>query len=669
MYSTVSLDLPSNTIFQQLYQYYLEPVFVIQDGKFVYCNQATQSLFKLTDGLDRDNFRLGQLSPPFQPDGEPSNVKAQRMIEQCLSLGRFETDWLHVDSAHNLIPTRLDLRTVKLGNEIFIITIIKRNDDNQQHTSRSLLNQFNLLTQYKGAIDTSSIVSKADLNGLITYVNDNFCQASGYSREELLGKSHNIINHPDVPKSFFKQMWQTLRSGHVWQGVIENRRKDGSSYFVESTITPIVDINGNTCEYIAIRNDLTCSYQKDKTIFFQNTDSVTNLPNRNKFFHDITQSPQSHLAIIEVPELIDIHHVYPEQEYQQLMLALTNILTAKKPQHMTCYRGNENQFFVSANAKIAFSELEKFCRTIATLFEKQFIKTLDNKYSLSLFIGLANNIKSGRIYTKASMALTSAKQENCTIKQYQSDNKIQQQLTQTISWVNKLRHAILKENIVIFGQHLVERDGSHYSTEVLMRYYDPQSNSYISPTEFLKHAKTAKIYPQLSQIVIEQAFAFFSQTQSRFSINLTQSDIDDNHVSQFFLDKVAQYQLGERVIIEIVESESLDLESESLANFLSKAKEYGCKIAIDDFGSGYSNFEYLTVLPIDLIKIDGSLVRNIHQNEKHLLIVRTIVEFCHALGIKVVAEYITDREVFETVYSLGVDYYQGYHFHKPVALS
>lgn len=114
-----------------------------------------------------------------------------------------------------------------------------------------------LLNEYKKVIDKSTIVSKTDLNGIITFVNDKFCGISGYSASELIGKPHNIIRHPDMPKEAFEDLWQTIQAKYVWQGVVKNRRKDGSSYIVDSIVTPILDENGEILEFISVRHDIT----------------------------------------------------------------------------------------------------------------------------------------------------------------------------------------------------------------------------------------------------------------------------------------------------------------------------------------------------------------------------------------------------------------------------
>ncbi len=114
-----------------------------------------------------------------------------------------------------------------------------------------------MFKQYKEAIESSNIVSKTDIDGIITFVNDEFCKISGYSRKELIGKNHNIVRHPDVPKTKFKKLWDTILAKKTFKSTVKNRAKDGSTFYVNTTIIPILDEKGDIEEFIAIRYDVT----------------------------------------------------------------------------------------------------------------------------------------------------------------------------------------------------------------------------------------------------------------------------------------------------------------------------------------------------------------------------------------------------------------------------
>lgn len=149
---------------------------------------------------------------------------------------------------HSFIPKPLHPKTfTPILQELIQSVVAKR---------EALLNA-TLLEQYKNAVDTTSILSKADLQGKITFVNKKFCELSKYKEEELLGQSHSILRHPDMPKETFANLWETIQNKKTWRGKVKNKAKDGSSYTVDATIIPIVNSNDEIIEYVGLRYDIT----------------------------------------------------------------------------------------------------------------------------------------------------------------------------------------------------------------------------------------------------------------------------------------------------------------------------------------------------------------------------------------------------------------------------
>jgi len=145
--------------------------------------------------------------------------------------------------AKPLIPQKLFLKMK------FWSKLIKNDIENKQNLQ--------LLEQYKNVVDRSAIISKTDSKGKITYINERFSKISGYSSEELIGKSHNIVRHEDMPSSTFKELWKTIKSKKIWHGIVKNRKKNGDVYIVDTVINPILDSEGNVVEYIGVRYDIT----------------------------------------------------------------------------------------------------------------------------------------------------------------------------------------------------------------------------------------------------------------------------------------------------------------------------------------------------------------------------------------------------------------------------
>jgi len=125
------------------------------------------------------------------------------------------------------------------------------------YNSKMLYKMNQELEIYKKSADTQLLISKTNLEGIITYVNDNFCKASKYCRDELIGQEHSIVKHEDMEDNFFKDLWHTIISGNIWSGTIQNKAKDGTSYYVETSIYPIKDEYGKLSEFISFRQDIT----------------------------------------------------------------------------------------------------------------------------------------------------------------------------------------------------------------------------------------------------------------------------------------------------------------------------------------------------------------------------------------------------------------------------
>ncbi|MEA3513190.1 MAG: sensor domain-containing diguanylate cyclase [Campylobacterota bacterium] len=157
---------------------------------------------------------------------------------------------------HEIISFGLlkDLEKVSLGIANDLFNTYEQIQKNEISFSN---NHSNLLNEYKKAVDLSNIVSKSNTKGIITYVNDKFCEISGYSKAELIGKPHSIVRHPSMPSTVFKDVWDTIKSKKSWNGLITNMKRDGRKYVVNTSIIPILDIDGDIVEYIAIRHDVT----------------------------------------------------------------------------------------------------------------------------------------------------------------------------------------------------------------------------------------------------------------------------------------------------------------------------------------------------------------------------------------------------------------------------
>ncbi len=542
----------------------------------------------------------------------------------------------------------------------------KKLEQNLRLKDRELLINHSLLNEYKKAADVSSIVSKTDVKGRITYVNEQFCEVSGFSKEELIGKSHNIIRHPDTPKSVFSDIWRTILDKRVWKGVIQNQTKAKQTYYVQSFIVPIIDHEGNIREFMAIRNDVTDLILQEQRIRIQVTDHMTQLPNRQKLLEDFKTVQLCKFAILNICRFKEINEYYGFDIGDRLLVELATVVSAflhKKP--IKLYKLTGDEFGLLADQEI---DKEQFIEVVTTLLQHvhQHVFTI-NQHSLSL--NLLSGISMQRNFLiNAEIALNHAKIYKKDLIVFDDNLQIKDHLKRNIHWTNNLNEAIQDDRIDVYLQPIFDNSTRLLSKyECLMRFIDTDG-SVVSPYAFLDIAKKTRLYPKLTRIVIKKAFDFFHHRSESFSINLSLEDILDEDTVSFIIDQINQKPgIAQRLVFEIVEDEGIENYDEVSA-FIEKMKSFGCAIAIDDFGTGYSNFDYLIRLNADYIKIDGSIIKNINHDVNSKIVTELIVCFAKRLNLKTIAEYVHSQHVEDTVRKLGISYSQGFHLGRPVSM-
>jgi len=538
---------------------------------------------------------------------------------------------------------------------------------------KDLKYSYNFLLEYKKAIDESSIVSKTDKNGLITFVNKKFCEISGYEEDELIGKSHNIVRHPSMTKEFFNNLWKTITNKEIFKGVIVNKKKNGLVYYVDTTIIPILDENKNIEEFIAIRHDITKVYEQKKLIEEQFIDELTLLPNRQKLLKDLKDSKIQKIAMININSFRDINNFYGFEAGDLVLKKFSQILLDKISTNINLdlYRVANDVFAICTKNKDNLKEIRDICTNIIEYFSLHPILINNNSFYLSISIGVARNCKDSAVQnnllSKAEYALRIAKKRDISILFLDENIELYNKLKENKKLIEELKNALISNNLLIYGQKLINNISKKEKYEILMRV-KLEDGSILTPYSFLKEAKKAKLYLGMTRMLVKKACEYFKGKDIDFNLNLTLEDIKDEYTMDFIVNAMEKTNTAKQITFEIVESEGIESFTE-VSNFIKKAKKLGCKIAIDDFGTGYSNFEYIIKLDVDYIKIDGSLIKNINTDNNLYLTVQTIVGFAKALKIKTVAEFVHNEEVLNCVKNLDIDYSQGFFIDEPKELA
>ena len=513
------------------------------------------------------------------------------------------------------------------------------------------------LNEYQEATNLASIVSKTDLKGIITYVNDKFCKISGYSKEELIGKPHNIIRHPNMPKEIFKDLWQTIKNKKVWQGIIRNRAKNGKSYYVDTTIKPILDIDGNIVEFIAIRND------------------ITEIMNPKKQLEDAVKNEKNLLvAYMKLEDYDTLEELYDSETIELILEKVLKQIEQNLPINIPYERvfklENGEYAFVLDSQKLSAS-IDEFLYSLNQFQEKIrhiYIKIKNIQYSISLIISIAydgdDRLDSARLGIKE---LLKTKRNFIVANNFlQKKQDIAKKNMQTLTTVKK---AIENYRIISYFQPIINNKTKKIEKyESLVRLVD-ENDKILSPFFFLDVAKKGGYYNEITKIVLNNSFNILNFTSMDISINISALDIESKEMRDVIIRLLDEYKNNaHRVVFELLEDEAVK-DFKVIKDFITQIKSYGVKIAIDDFGAGYSNFERLLDYQPDILKIDGSLIKNIETDEFSLSIVKTIVSFAKEQNLQTVAEFVENENIYKILYNLGIDYSQGYYFGKPEPLN
>lgn len=528
-------------------------------------------------------------------------------------------------------------------------------------TSNTSLKQ--LLEQYKNAVDISMIVSKTDPKGIITYVNDEFSKVSKYPKETLIGKSHNIIRHPDSSSKVFKEMWETIRAKKVWKGIVKNLASDGTAYYVDTSVIPILDDNGEIVEYIGLRNNITSLFETQELLEKARIDDVTGLKSRTALLEDKDLRVNNNLALIDVASFKHINDFYGHIIGDQLLqIIATELQQFMEKYDCQLYRLPIDIFAVMTSEPI--DKLEKKVVEFSKYISSKPISISGSHIYINVVIGLASYENGQRIYQHADIALQHAKTHKKRMQKYAKEINLQKEIEHNLLWTQRLNEAIFDDKVKTFYQPIINNKTlQHEKYESLVRIIDENGN-IVSPFYFLAISKQTKLYSYLTKKIFQDTIAKFRNTDRFFTVNLSIEDFENDKTVNMLYKAFQNRDIAEKATLEITETEEIN-NYERVIDVITKLKMLGCKIAIDDFGSGYSNFTYLMKLQADYIKIDGSLIEKIDYDHSAQSIVRAIVSFAKEMGIKTIAEYVSDEKIFNKVKELDIDYSQGYYFGIP----
>lgn len=401
--------------------------------------------------------------------------------------------------------------------------------------------------------------------------------------------------------------------------------------------------------------------QKQKTL---RSDKLTGLLNRNAFYEDSKKIDDFSVILIDITDFSDINSITGYKGGDYILTSLCRILKNIKEFELNkkkIYRVNADCFAIVVETKDKF-----YLSSMALEIISQIENSLFIYEELELPVYIQAGISQEEPFLRnAELAILQTKNSFEKISFYTTELNNKKHSIENINMLKKVKEALKNNKIRPFFQPLVDlRTKTIVKYEALVRLIDDDGKA-IAPFFFLELTKKSKLYPNITKLVIEKSIEFIQKENLEVSINISYQDIKDKTTLNFIASILEiNRNISYLITFELLESEQIENYDE-VFKFIDLIKSYGCKLAIDDFGSGYSNFTHIFNMNPDILKLDGSLIKDITTNKNSENIVKAMIMLAKESGIQTVAEFVDSSEVDEYVTKLGINFGQGYYYSPP----
>lgn len=392
---------------------------------------------------------------------------------------------------------------------------------------------------------------------------------------------------------------------------------------------------------------------------------LTKLHNRLSFIKRLEKNSKASVAIFNIDRFQSYNDLFGAKVGDKIIQEYAAYLRQTIPYLYEIYHLQGDEFAIIEPDKKASATFLAMVKRVAELVSEFHYTDENGSFMLQASVGVCIDEK--QPLTKADIALKKAKNSSESLVIYSENLIKKQQYLENITMTKVLSKAIKEDRIVPYFQPILDTKTQQvHKYEVLARLID-ENGLVIPPAHFITLAKQIKLYSDLTKIIFEKAMQSIEEHDLNLSINLSADDIHHRPTRDYIIDRLAMSGSSDRVTFELLESEEAQ-NYEEISAFIHRVKQYGVKIAIDDFGSGYSNFAKILKLKVDYIKIDGSFIKKIDTDADSREFTEIMHKLANTYNLKTVAEFVADEAIYNTVRTIGIDFVQGYYFGKPKPL-
>ena len=553
--------------------------------------------------------------------------------------------------------------------------------------SQTLMLEANWQCQDSGfwidAIDKVLSIAVTDTKGTILYANSRFCDISGYASSELVGSNHRLLNSGFHGKRFFREMYATIRGGRIWRGEICNRAKDGSLYWMATTIIPRLDSGGKVCQYVACRFDITeLKRAQQHLVAVANIDPLTGLLNRRAFQSELAKTVDPlaggrqgvALVLLDLDNFKDINDIHGHDAGDELLKAVSSGIRRSVRATDIVARLGGDEFAVVFTPSPSRARLVQL---LASIRDAVGISAFDSyRLSASMSMGIAclpdHGATPAELLKNADIALYNAKRLGRDRYEFFTP-ALQDATVRRLSMQDQARNGLRDGRFCLHYQPVVSlADESLKAVEASLRWEQPNLD-LVGSNEFAEIFDDFRLATAFGDFVRESAVSQIADWTKngvnfgKVAINATAADfLVANYCERLSKAMISAGMTHGAISIEVSEGLFLGKQSTRVREEANRLREAGYEVVLNDFGAGYAALTHLKELSVDGIRIDSSLVRGLGRNNTDQKIIRGIIEIAHSLDLNVTAKGIATEEQLRLLRNMGCDRGQGSVFSEPL---
>lgn len=541
----------------------------------------------------------------------------------------------------------------------------------------------NLRKLSRAVEQSANAILITDRDGVIEYVNPWFTKITGYTQDEIVGKTPRLLKSEKNDPETYKRMWETLSSGREWAGELHNTKKNGELYWCFESISPLKNEAGEITHYIAVTEDISERKETEQTIrHLAFHDPLTGLPNRRLFNDRLHLAAASRyrkndpfaLLLLDLDRFKTVNDTLGHDVGDALLKAVGTRLQDTVQENETLAHMGGDEFALLALQRTQLEDTVDLAKKMLQALAAPF-RLYGHELYVSASIGItlfpADATSADTLIKNADIALYRAKELGRNNFQFFTDD-MNAAMVQRLQLETSMRYAVERGEFMLHYQPQVDVvTGRIRGTEALIRWRHPQLGM-VSPAKFIPLAEETGMIIDIGEWILHTACAQAKAWQRagvpmRVAVNLSARQFHQGNLTKIIEDSLRQHDLPASLLeVELTESVLMDDTSET-AMILDKLHCMGVQISIDDFGTGYSSLSYLKHLPIQVLKIDQSFVRDIHTDPDDRTIVTAVIALAHSMKLKVVAEGVETEEQLAFLRQYSCDIMQGYLFSRPVS--